>query len=573
MINEIKQLSDREHLLLRPNMYIGATDAITSSEYVLNDDGISEQELTYVPGLIKIINEIIDNSVDVAIKSGFTRGLNISVELTENTVTISDDGIGIPNVIESNTNKLMPLLAWGSAKAGSNFDDTNRTQIGMNGIGSFATNVFSVYFIGISDDGKVRGEYKWQDNASVIAEPKLTKSKASGCTVSFSPDLKRFNLSTIDNTHMALIKERLINLKLSYPQLNFKLNKQRINVGSFKKFVSLFNPNFEYLSTPNFDYAILPNQHDDFRALSYVNGLNIREHGTHIDYVINAIVMRIRDKLMRKYKGIKPGDIRNKLMCIAFLRDFPNPKFNSQSKEKITNSNAEVSSYLGNIDLDKLANAVWRNEAIISPITEVYKLKEELKRRQALKDLDKPKKIKDEKYLPSIGKTERLLIVEGECLAHDTKVMLADYSTKLVRNLKIGDSLIGSDLAPCQVTAVSKLIKPCVELKTSAGVVHCTKEHRFKVYDTKERDFVCISVSEMRQDPKRYKLLKSKINTTTRGLKVVLIGKGYVITNTGEFVRFTPNDTFTIIRNGIIMPIKGCDLEIGDVLTLSELSD
>ena len=90
---------------------------------------------------------------------------------------------------------------------------------------------------------------------------------------------------------------------------------------------------------------------------------------------------------------------------------FPNPKFNSQSKEKITNSNAEMSDYFGEIDYDAISKRVLKNSTIIDPITEVYKIKEELKRRQEMKSLNTPKKIKNDKYLPAIGNSKYLLIV------------------------------------------------------------------------------------------------------------------------------------------------------------------
>jgi DNA-binding NarL/FixJ family response regulator len=88
----IKKLTEREHIIKRPTMYIGAVDLTSSNEYILSDnDKIEYQEVKYVPGFIKIINEIIDNSVDVAIKSNFKSSNEISIKMTNEFVEVQDN--------------------------------------------------------------------------------------------------------------------------------------------------------------------------------------------------------------------------------------------------------------------------------------------------------------------------------------------------------------------------------------------------------------------------------------------------------------------------------------------------
>lgn len=411
----IRKLSEREHITQRPSMYIGAVDLTKSNEYVFEDGKIQHKEISYVPGFIKIINEIIDNSVDVAIKTNFEKCNQISVKMTEDTVEVQDNGTGIP-VAKNEDGHYLAELAWGHARAGSNFDDDeNRTQIGMNGVGSFATNCFSKKFVGKTDDGNQLYTITFKNNAESFTD-KVEKSKGtSGVNVKFWPDLSKFGIDKIDDVHMNVIMQRLINLSMSFPEITFKFNGKKINVNSFKKYVSLLNENFEMYETDDYKFAILPNADDDFRQFSYVNGLKIPDGGTHIDIISYQIVSRIRDKLAKKFKTIKPGDIKNKLMIVAFLKNVKNTKFNSQSKEKITNGAAEINAYFGEIPFDQLAAKILRNKAIIDPITEVYRIKEEFRKRQELKGLQKTvKKIKSDKYLPSIGKRKFLLLVEGE---------------------------------------------------------------------------------------------------------------------------------------------------------------
>jgi DNA gyrase/topoisomerase IV subunit B len=411
----IRKLSDREHVQLRPAMYIGAVNTTKTNEYILEDGKIQYKEVSYVPGLIKIINEIIDNSVDVAIKSNFKDCDNISVNITNTTVEVQDNGCGIP-VQKNEDGQELAELAWGHSRAGSNFDDDdNRTQIGMNGVGSFATNCFSSRFVGHTDDGKKKYTITFVDNAESFTDKVQKSSGTTGVNVKFWPDLEKFGLEAIDDIHMNVIKQRLINLSLSFPEITFKFNGKKINVNSFKKYIHLFNDNSEIYETEDYKFAILPNAEDDFRQFSYVNGLKIPDGGTHIDIISGRIVDGLRDKLKKKYKTIKPGDIKNKLMVIAFLKNVKNTKFNSQSKEKITNGTAEINEYFGDIPFDKIINSIFKNKEIIDPITEIWRIKEEFKRRAELKGLSKTtKKIKSDKYLPSIGVKKYLLLVEGE---------------------------------------------------------------------------------------------------------------------------------------------------------------
>jgi topoisomerase-4 subunit B len=88
--------------------------------------------------------------------------------------------------------------------------------------------------------------------------------------------------------------------------------------------------------------------------------------------------------------------------------------FNSQTKEKLTNSTAELTEYYnGDCDYEAFSKKILKNSAIIDPIVEVFKIKEEFKKRQELKSLEKPKKIKNEKYTPPIGNRDYLFICEG----------------------------------------------------------------------------------------------------------------------------------------------------------------
>ena len=407
-MGEIKKLDDRQHLLLRPSMYIGAVDRTEFRDFVINGETIKYETISIVPGLIKIINEIIDNSIDASIRVNFKAGINISIKISDTDVQVRDDGTGISS---RKTGEHYPAeLAWGFARAGSNFDDDkNRTTIGLNGVGSFCTNVYSTKFIGESDDGIKCIKFTSKNNAeSYKVEEK--SSKTLGTTVTFTPDLKRFKLDKIDDIHKNVIFQRLLNLSICYPQINFRFNGKAIKNQNFKKFTGLFG-NGEIYENSQVKIAIVPNETDDFKHYSYVNGLKISDGGIHIDEIMAKVVSGVREKLQKKYKNIKPGDIKNKLTCIVFIQGFPNAKFNSQSKEKLTNSARDFNDF-AKIDYS-FVKRILNNKNIIDPIVEIYKIKEEFENRKALRSVETKKKLKSEKYFKCTGTPKYLCICEG----------------------------------------------------------------------------------------------------------------------------------------------------------------
>lgn len=412
MLETYKKKTSREHILERPNMYIGASNDITCSEYIL-DETIHKADVTYVPGLLKIINEIIDNSVDIAIKTNFEGCNRIEVNISDTYVEVIDNGPGIP-VKKNEEGEYLPYLCWGYAMSGSNFDnDENRKHIGMNGVGSYCTNVWSKKFTAISDDGENRYEITFKDNASSYVDT-VKKSQGHGVYVKFYPDLERFGITEISDVYSQIIKLRLINLNMSFPKIEFIFNKEKIKLKNFNEYLKLFGKPYEIFdSCEHYKYAILASE--DFEHYSFVNGIYTKDGGSHVDYIANWISGEICNKLLKKYKELRKSDVKNKIMLVCFLKDFTNAKFSSQTKEKLTNTITELYTYTGSTSWDNILKRLLKNENIIDPIIDIFKIKEEYKRKQELKKIDKPaKKIKTDKYIPSNCNKRYLMICEGE---------------------------------------------------------------------------------------------------------------------------------------------------------------
>jgi DNA topoisomerase-2 len=146
-----------------------------------------------------------------------------------------------------------------------------------------------------------------------------------------------------------------------------------------------------------------------------MNGLNLVDGGTHIDYISDGIIKVLRDKIVKKYKTIKPADVRRKLFIVCIMKDFKGPKYETQTKEKLTNPGKDIREYFGDFELEKFANKVYGNKSITNSIIDYFRIAEEFKKNQELKGLDKKKKkIKSDKYTKPVGKPEVLMVCEGK---------------------------------------------------------------------------------------------------------------------------------------------------------------
>jgi DNA gyrase/topoisomerase IV subunit B len=462
---DFKVLSDREHVLCRPGMYLGSVSLTEREQWIYGkqDGKFHYGKVNVIPALLKCSSELIDNSIDVAIDTNFKYATKIKVKVDSKSIEVEDDGIGIPCVppegIKSNDpSQTCACLAWTKLKAGTSFDDS-RQKIGTNGVGSSCVNVFSKLFIGWSDDGKHKQKIECTDNMSNVKASKVTASSGkSGVTVYCEPDLARFGVTEIDETHINLIYQRLVNLSICYPKIKFIFNGERINVNE-KKFAQMFSDNAVIESTDNATVCVFPNELDEFKFYACVNGIDTTRGGTHVDNITMEIANRIRDKLSKKYKSIRPGDVKSKLGIAIMLTGFVNPQFDSQTKESLANSNADVLHHLdGKFDFDAFAKKVLKNDAIIEPIVETFKIKEELKARQELKRAKKVK-VRSDKYMAPIGEHKYLALCEGasamsgisSCLGRNgfgwysmRGVPLNSYSSsmqKIVANAELKDIL------------------------------------------------------------------------------------------------------------------------------------
>lgn len=383
MAEEFKVLDDREHVLARPAMYIGSVTPEPHAGII----NYAYQTKTVVPGLIKIVEEVIQNSVDEHIRTQgkFATKIDIAIEHTSEgfEVSLSDNGRGIP--VELVNGEYRPLLAWTKLRAGSNFDDSNRVGAGMNGVGVSLTNIFSKSFVGTSCDGTNKIVVTCKDNMSSIKN-KVSTSTHRGVTVKFIPDLEKFGLTEFTQDHIDVLKDRISNLAVMYHGIVFSFNGEKIKFKNIKQVAKLFNENAISTEGDNFAFVFAPSGSDEeFRCLSYVNGIYVKNGGSHVDYVLNKIIESVREFVKKKHKiEVPPNQIRQHLLFASWVNNFPNLKFDSQTKERITNSAAEVGAHLGSIDYEKIAKQIIGTPDIIDPMIEAILYKKEMSEKLAL---------------------------------------------------------------------------------------------------------------------------------------------------------------------------------------------
>ena len=144
---DIKILTDREHVRLRNPVYFGNGHPNTFNIPLLSSASMDIETVTFIPAVYKAIGEIIDNSLDefTQIKSK-VKLLKITASPETGRYTISDNGRGVP-IDKHSSNKFTPEVVFASLRSGRNFTDDKQIGVqGMNGVGSACTNFCSSEF-------------------------------------------------------------------------------------------------------------------------------------------------------------------------------------------------------------------------------------------------------------------------------------------------------------------------------------------------------------------------------------------------------------------------------------------
>ena len=379
----------------------------------------------YVPALSKMVDEILDNSIDEAIRTKFKYANKIDVSVKNGVVVVTDNGRGIPQdeiFDEASGDKILrPVAAWTRVNAGTSFDD-ERVTIGTNGVGSAATNFLSSKFVGKTWSAGKRVEVRCKNGGDSVDVQIKQGIEGSGTEVSFVPDYTLFEIDDLDSLDtVSLIEDRMISLQMAFPEIAFSFNKRRIKVNDLKKYAKLFvGDEGEFIVEKSEDLAFFyaPSE-DGFRSNSFVNGVNTRQGGTYVDFLTNAVLEDLGAMIKRKHKiEVAKSTIKNGLTFVMFARNFTNPKFDSQTKERLTNPMSNVREHAlaaGIKESDAIARKILNSPTIIDPIIEAQLAKKiAADRRAATLAQKKLRKVKVAKHISANRDDATLKIVEGD---------------------------------------------------------------------------------------------------------------------------------------------------------------
>lgn len=402
-------LSDVEHVLKRSGMYIGSTRIEDQSFWVFNteDKKLEKKDVSYIPGLFKLFCEILDNALDEHIR-GFGKKVDVIVDLDENTYSVKDYARGIPLTKHKEANVPTPQVVFTQLRAGSNFDDDDRTTVGMNGVGASLATVFAEkLMIEIARDGKVYRQ-AFLKNMSKIGSPDVRRKKQSytGTMVTFTPDTSIFK----EQIPMDLIYKRCMELSVAYPELEINLTvtengetKKHKFVRDFESFIKLFGTDYKIVEDKKLGMklAVCKNIHtESFEHFTNVNGADTFRGGTFVNHMSSVISGDFKDKIKKKHKlEVTNADI-NKQMILVHFQSWNAPQFEGQTKEKFVNDKKEVASHFDSYFTSRRLTGITSElPSIVEAVYDAVTLKNEKK---DLAELRKAQRTVSKKKIPKL---------------------------------------------------------------------------------------------------------------------------------------------------------------------------
>jgi DNA topoisomerase-2 len=497
-----QKLTDIEHCLLRPGMWIGTTSPQTENFTVLEDGKFVQTELNVSPAFIKIFDEIISNSADEHKRNPKLNKIEVQIDQSTGKISIFDNG-GIPVVQHKEHKEWIPQMIFSNLRAGSNFNDSeNRTSAGLHGVGATLTNIFSNQFIVETCDGKNSYYQEYSNNMKKISTPIIKLAKRGFTKITFFPELKRFGMTAINDATLLVLQKRAMDIAATNPKLSIVFNDSTYHFKTFEEYIKLYTN--EYFFEESKDWKIgFAKSENGFQNVSFVNSVHTKDGGTHVEYITNQLISQLREMIKKKHRiDVKPSDIRNHLY-VFIDSTIVNSFFSSQTKEKLI---TEVKDFGTKYEVtDKLAKLIFKSEIIQSVLDWVEKkelAQERAELRKLNKDLDKTKipKLIDAQKKGDRG-TCILGIYEGLCLEENTEVLIFSDTLQSIKikDISIGDFVISHENKLEQVYQVSKRIDKCIKINLKNNTsISCTEDHRFFVFNKLTQSFDFVKASNIK---------------------------------------------------------------------------
>ena len=356
--NKYVKLDPIQHVLLRPNMYIGSIEKDKYSTWILDEDSknMIKKDISYVPGFYKIYDELIVNILDHMKRieldknkdKNIVKNIKVNIDLEENKIEVYNDGDGIDVEIHPEHKVYIPELIFGNMLTSTNYDEEEEKIIGgMNGIGAKACNIFSKKFIIETVDATKGLKYtqEFENNMSKKNKPKIKNyTKYPYTKITFYPDLQKFKMNKIGNSMYKLMEKRVYDIcGLTNDSIKVSFNDKKINIKNFQKYAELYLSDYSSKDilyekvNDRWEIIVTYNNSSSLEQVSFVNGIWTLKGGKHVDNVVNQVIKNMTDLIVKKNKDItvKPQHIRDNLF--VFIKStIVNPSFDSQTKETLT---------------------------------------------------------------------------------------------------------------------------------------------------------------------------------------------------------------------------------------------
>ena len=410
----IRSLEPREHIRLRPGMYIGKLG-----------DGSAQDDGIYI-----LLKEVIDNCIDEFVMGN---GKQIDIEIDDRFVRVRDYGRGIP------LGKLKDCASI--INTGAKYDsEAFKKSVGLNGVGIKAVNFLSGFFeIAAFRDKQTKGISFGKGHIADEMKRAAKTTEPNGTMVSFEPDEEIFGTFA---WNLEYVETMLRNYAYLNTGLTLTLNGKKFK--SKNGLLDLLNENLDggekpiypiiHLSGKDIEVAFTHTEQSGEEYYSFVNGQHTTMGGTHLAAFREAIVSTVRTHLKKQYDAT---DIRGGIVTAVAVKG-EDPVFESQTKTKLGSTHMApdgetIRTFVGNFIGLQLDNHLHRKKDTTAALTE--KIQRSEHERKEMKGI---KKLARERAKVSKVHNKKL----RDCRAHlNSKHKLADESTLFITE---GDSASGS---------------------------------------------------------------------------------------------------------------------------------
>ena len=401
--SEIQVLEGLEAVRKRPGMYIGSTSS---------------------SGLHHLVYEIVDNSIDEAL-AGYCTDILVQIN-ADNTITVVDNGRGIPVDIQAQTGKAALEVVFTVLHAGGKFGGGGyKVSGGLHGVGASVVNALSEWLeVQVHRDGKIH-EMKFARGHVVQEMTVIGVTDHTGTTVTFKPDPEMFDdtVYNYDILHNRMREEAFLNAGLRIRTVDQRAGQEQEDnmcyEGGIREFVTWLNKSKDALHN---EVIYMAGQKDDSVAelalqyndgynesiMSFANNVRTPEGGMHeeglkraLTTVLNAYGRKI--KMLKDDEKISGEDCREGLTCVISVK-LTEAQFEGQTKAKLGNS--EIRTLVNNIVSDKLATYLEEHPQVGRMILDkaltanrareaARKARESIRRKTALGGAAMPDKLRD----------------------------------------------------------------------------------------------------------------------------------------------------------------------------------